>query len=143
MMAPLHPEYSSPGSPWPLSDHPSSQWLKYPSKDHLNVQETLKKIYNAHGQLCLHALVASRGKLCIFLDLHLLTLIRATLILILSVRISMTQSQQSRVIIWRISTFISRQLRHKKRLLTMAAGRPQWFIGLICLLPWPGLMLPI
>lgn len=60
MMAPLRREYYYPGHTGPCHWPSSSQWLKYdPSKHHLNVQETLEKIYNVHGQLCLHALVTN------------------------------------------------------------------------------------
>lgn len=64
MMAPLRREYYYPGHTGPCHWPSSSQWLKYdPSKHHLNVQETLEKIYNVHGQLCLHALVTKIFKI--------------------------------------------------------------------------------
>ena len=128
MMAPLHREYSSPGSHWPLSDHPPP--LNGPFECWGNTEEDLQRSWSAN---MLHALVTRRsGKFCLFLDVKLITLWSDPECQDLHDPVTTI----SAVIIRRISTFISRQLRHKKRLLTMAGGRPQWFIGLICLLGW-------
>ena len=85
MMAPLHREYSSPG-------HTGPCLTILLSMDNLNVEETLKKIYNTHGQLICYT-HWWRGGVKHFV--YSLMFSWSLSDLILSVKISMTQSQQS------------------------------------------------